>query len=245
MSDLGLDEQSFVYKDTSVDKLDCIIRAIYRLSFADYLRRNGLSEKDLDEKHNDMAFFRKPTAWPSQARFIFSLRQMRDAFAALGRRADAQNYMSRTQIEASRQQNMPKQSFWTILGDAATAKQSFRFLEQDESEEQLLRRRRLARAFRLTLFQQKVEQFRETRNFLALLQSVHREEAKQIFETCLDLVPFGAGFFDRDGDSDDDADDTEPTLHILIDVVSQLKNVQCRVEKLEKAIGTAVDAFNC
>lgn len=196
-------EESLVEKNgKQVEQIDCVIQAIYKLSFNHHLKRNGLSLSNLD-KSNQMAHFRQLHAWPSQSRFVFSLAQMRDAYATLGRNKLAPQFMSERQITESQKRNKLKREFWSLLGEAPTAAESFHLLSQDQktSAEELQRLRTLARAFRLVLFQKKITQYKETGNFLALLRSANRELAREAFQNCIGLVPFPEDFL---GEEDDD-----------------------------------------
>lgn len=188
-----------------VEQIDCVIQAIYKLSFNHHLKRNGLALSNLD-KSNQMAHFRQLHTWPSQSRFVFSLAQMRDAYATLGRNKLAPQFMSERQIAESQKRNKLKREFWSLLGEAPTAAESFHLLSQDQktSAEELQRLRTLARAFRLVLFQKKITQYKETGNFLALLKSANRQLAREAFANCVGIVPFPEHFLAGDDDDDDD-----------------------------------------
>lgn len=271
MSELTPDQQSSLMQNgNTVEKIDCIIGAIYDISFAHYLKRNGFVENNLDES-KQWSEYRKPTAWPSQARFIFSLKQMREAYAKLGQHPRAAEFMTDTQIVNSQRKNARKNAFWSILGETRSAANSFQILENDEPRTKIQQRRKLARAFRLVLFQQKVEHFRETQNFLALLRSVNREKAKKAFSQCLEILPFPESFMDNREDSEETDEESdfesfseepeerqeEPDVIVLsqnscdsirenvISAVRQLIDVQKRVDKLSKNIATELKTLDC
>lgn len=197
-------ESSLVPEDDdtthNLEAINCVIRAIYRLSFNHYLKRNGLALSDLDAD-NQMAHFRRLDAWPSQSKFVFSLRQMRDAYRQLAMNSLARRLMSEHQREQALRQRKPKHEFWSVLGEAPTAAESFHSLEQDINtpREELQRMRLLAHAFRLVLFQNKITQYRETGNFLALLRSANKELAQEAFQHCAQLLPFAPDFFQSGG----------------------------------------------
>lgn len=192
-------ESALVFEDDdskhNLSKVHCVIQAIYKLSFNYYLKQNGLSLKDLDDQ-NQLAEFRKLTAWPSQSKFVFSLQQMREAYAKLAKNSLASSLMSNHQHEQATKGNKPKNEFWSLLGEAPTVEQSFHILENDKntSKQELQRIRLLSYAFRLALFQTKITQFRETGNFLALLDSANKELAAEAFRNCIGIVPFEHDF---------------------------------------------------
>jgi len=209
-------EKQFVLNNGGqVKQVDCVIGAIYELSFNHYLKRNGLSQSDLDED-NRWALYRKLYAWPSQSRFVFSLTQMLDAYETVGASTLAPQLMTQSQIEESQKRTKLKRELWTLLGETPKAQDAFQILAHDHevSQSQLCRLRALARALRLVLFQKKIVQYRQTDNFLALLRSANRQTARKAFENCVEIVPFGEDFLADDlfGDSagaDADSDELD------------------------------------
>ena len=193
-------EESLFTDEKSLNTTLCIIKAIYKLSYAHYLKTNGFSEKDLKQ---EAGIYRRLITWPSQSRFIFSLEQMRDAYERLGNSPIASKIMSKEQIEESKKQRKSKESFWTILGEAEDAFQSFGTLQNDKNTD-VESLRLLSYAYRLVLFQTKISEFRETSNFVVLLNSVNKELAKEAFENCASIVSLPPDFFDQEvvGESD-------------------------------------------
>jgi hypothetical protein len=192
-------EASLVQPGNTVESINCVIRAIYQLSYNYYLKHNGFSLHDLDEA-SQLGHFRQLQTWPSESKFVFSLQQMRDAYALVAESPLASQLMSQQQIESARKRHKPKSEFWTLLGEAPSADQSYFALEQDSktSAAELQRLRLLAHAFRIVLFQNKITQFKETGNFLFLLSSANRQMAKEAFQNCVGLLPFPAEFLEEE-----------------------------------------------
>ncbi len=225
----------------------CVIRAIYKLSFNYYLKVNGFTESDLNNKEDGI--YRKLTAWPSQSRFIFSLDQMRDAYERLGNSPVAKLVMSDDQIEESVKRKKSKEGFWTLLGESEDAFESFKILEQDKDygKEKLANLRLFSYAFRLVLFQTKISEFRETGNFLALLKSANRELAREAFRDCAGIVPLPASFFAEEGIDqeplvDRSCDDTVTQLkRELEEKEDLLKKYRNSLQSMTKTIKTIVN----
>lgn len=216
----------------------CVIRAIYKLSFNYYLKVNGFTESDLNNKEDGI--YRKLTTWPSQSRFIFSLDQMRDAYERLGNSPVAKLVMSDDQIEESIKRKKSKEGFWTILGESEDAFKSFKVLEQDSDygEERLNNLRLFSYAFRLVLFQTKISEFRETGNFLALLKSANKDLAREAFKDCAGIVPLPASFFAEEG-----IDQEPPVDRSCDDTVTQLKRQLEEKEDLLKKYSNSLQSM--
>ena len=165
-------------------KVHCVINALYRLGYLHHLRSAGLTESDALNEVNGI--YRQLHTWPSQSRFIFSAKQMRDAYKQVGSHARASDFMSEQQIVESQRETKPKREFWTILGDKQTIDESFAVLTSEPKERQ--RFQILAYAFRLALFQKKIDEFRQSGNFAALLESAGENEAREALQTCVGLL---------------------------------------------------------
>jgi hypothetical protein len=183
-------ERSLIKPGNNIESINCVIRGVYQLSFNHYLRQNGFSLRDLDQS-SQMAQFRRLSAWPSASKFVFSLAQMRDAYQQLAESELSTRFMTAQQIAQAKGRRKPREEFWSVLGEAPTAEQSFYALENDQKtpRDELRRLRLQAHAFRIVLFQQKISQFKETGNFLFLLHSASRELAREVFQNCLGILP--------------------------------------------------------
>lgn len=236
-------EQALTVSEKDLASTLCVIRAIYRLSYQYYLKVNGFTENDLKK---DGGVYRKLQTWPSQSRFIFSLEQMRDAYERLGKNPVAKLFMTQQAIDESQKRNRSKEGFWTLLGDAESAFESFRILENDDDydAEKLYKLRLQSYAFRLVLFQTKISEFRETGNFLALLNSANREFAQEAFRDCASIVPLPASFYGQQNDENENNNNNNDCNEIEANLRRQLQEKDDQISRYQKSLQEMIEIVN-